>query len=224
MRRIALAATFALFSLGSIATANAQSFGCSTNNQAVGGIVGALAGGTVGGLITNDRRGRSFRGDRGFHKGSFSRGRGFRGGRGFGRGRGFRRGNNGAGIAIGAIAGGLIGSQLAAAQDRNCRQLQNRRYNSRAPFGGTRQDQRRSSAPFGGQQPYRTQPTRTSAPVSPPPPLSAPSGQQQTPSNSRVFQPVCQFVNQTTELPNGQSTSQRVEVCQFSPNGEWIPR
>jgi len=220
MRRLALAATFALFSLGSIATADAQR-GCSTNNQAVGGVVGAIVGGTAGGLITNDRRGRSFRGDRGFRRGGFNRGRGFHRGRGFRGGRSFRRNNNGAGIAIGAIAGGLIGSQIAAARDRNCRQ-QYPRYQNRAPFGGTRQDQRSNSAPFGGQQRYQTQPTRTSAPVSPPPPLSQPS--QPAPQNSRIFQPVCQFVTQTTELPNGQRTSRQVEVCQFSPNGEWIPR
>lgn len=221
MRRIALIASFALFSLGSISTAEAQR-GCSTNGQAIGGVVGAVAGGTVGGLITNDRRGRSFRGDSGFRRGGFSGGRGFRRGRGFRGGRGFRRNNNGLGIAIGAIAGGLIGSQIAAAQDRNCRALQSR-YQTRAPFGGTRQDRRSNSAPFGGQQPYQTQPTRTSAPVSPPPPLSPPASQPRQQS-SRVFQPVCQFVTQTTELPNGQRTSQQVEVCQFSPNGEWIPR
>ncbi len=222
MRRFALAATFALFSLGAFSTANAQTRGCGTNNQAVGGVVGAIVGGTAGGLITKDRRGRSYRGDRGFRRNGFNRGFGHRG-RGFRGGRGFRRNNNGAGIAIGAIAGGLIGSQIAAARDRNCRQQQygynNNGYNTR-PFSGTRQQRSSNPAPFGGQAPVGTQPTRTSAPVSPPPPLSPPAGQQ----NSRVFQPVCQFVTQTTQLPNGQHTSEQVEVCQFSPNGEWIPR
>ena len=199
MRRIALAATLALFSLGSVATANAQSRSCGQNNQAVGGIVGALVGGTAGGLITSNRR-------------SFRRG-------GFGSRRGFRRNNNGLGIAIGAIAGGIIGSQVAGARARDCHSVHNRRSNG-TPFGATRQ-QDSSSAPFGGQAPYSTQPV--SAPVaSAPPPLSAPPANGQ--STSGIFQPVCQFVTQTTELPNGQRSSQQVEVCQFSPDGEWIPR
>lgn len=204
MRRIALAATLALFSLGSVATANAQSRSCGQNNQAVGGIVGALVGGTAGGLITNNRR-------------SFRRGSSFR--RGFGGRRSFRRNNNGVGIAIGAIAGGIIGSQVAGARSRDCQTAHNRRSNG-TPFGATSQ-QRSNSAPFGGQDPYSTQPA--SAPVaSAPPPLSPPPANGQ--STSGIFQPVCQFVTQTTELPNGQRSSEQVEVCQFSPNGEWIPR
>lgn len=210
MRRLALAASFALFSLGSIATANAQARSCGQGNQLVGSVVGALVGGTAGGLITNDRRSSSFR-----------RRSSFRSGRGFGR-RGFQRNNNGLGIAVGALAGGLIGNQIAGARTRNCvQQLQ--RSNNAAPFSSSRQ-QRTDAGPFGGQQPYQTQPTRTSAPTSLPPPLQTPAPSPSPATPSRVFQPICQFVTQTTELPNGQQSSEQVEVCQFSPNGEWIPR
>ena len=203
MRRIAIAATIAIFSIGSMSTASAQTGHCGQNNQFAGGVIGAIVGGTAGGLIVNDRR-------RGFSRG------------GFRRGRGFRRNNNGVGIAIGALAGGLIGSQIANTRSRRC--VQNvRRSSSSVPFAGTAQ-QTSSSGPFGGQQPYQTQPSNSSAPASVPPPLNTPAPSQSTQAPSGVFQPVCQFVTQTTQLPNGQQSSQQIEVCQFSPDGEWIPR
>lgn len=200
MRRIAIAASLAIFSLGSIATASADTRNCRQGNQFAGGIVGAIVGGTAGGLITNNNRGRSF------GRSGFSRGRGFR-----------RNNNNGVGIAVGAIAGGLIGSRLASTNNRNCHQQQ-RRHTTNTPFTGTKQ-QRSNSGPFGGQQPYRI--TSTSTQTSEPRPLTAPQVDRQS---SGLFQPICQFVNQTTQLPNGQRSSEQVEVCQFSENGEWIPR
>jgi len=210
MRRLSIAATLALFALGTVGTASAQSVNCNQGNQATGTIVGAVLGGTVGGVIANNGRR------------SFSR-RGFRGSR-FNR-RGFRRGNQGLGIVLGALAGGVVGNQVANANNRNCNSFSNQShgsvYNSQNLSGGPIDyNARRLGDPYGGQRVVdQTQPVAN--------PVSTQPGQVVQPStstNQGVFQPVCQNVNRSTRLPNGQILNEPVEYCQFSLGGEWIQR
>ena len=210
MRRLSLAAAIALFALGSAGTASAQVKNCNQGNQAAGTIVGAVLGGTVGGVIANDRRG-------------FNSRRGFRGSR-FNSRRGFRGSNQGLGIVLGALAGGVVGNQIAGAKNQNCnsfaRQRQSNLHSGQSLSGGSIDyNARRLGDPYGGQRIVdQTQPVSAN-------PVVAPRGQVPQPaSNQGVFQPVCQNAIQTTRLPDGQVLNEPIEFCQFSPGGEWIQR
>lgn len=205
MRKLSLAAALALFTMGMTGTASAQVKNCNNGNAAVGTVVGAIVGGTTGGLIIDNRR--SFRSS------------GFRG-RGFSRG---RRGNQGLGIALGAIAGGIVGNQIATANNRNCfrqqRSFKNQQLahqNQQGLAGGPIDyNARRLGDPYGGRTLTTGNQQTTNAPQS-----SVP----QQGNSAGVFQPVCQDVNRQTQLPDGQIINESVEFCQFSPGGEWIQR
>ena len=212
MRHLSLAAVLGLIMLAGSGEASAQINQCNNGNGAAGTVVGAIVGGTTGGLIANNRRG--FRGNsfRGF------RGSGFRG-RGFSSFRG-RRGNTGLGIALGALAGGVVGNQIASARSRNCfRQQQtfsqnhNQVVNNQGLSGGPiDHNARRLGDPYGGRSIASQSTVATS-------PTTTQQGQ-----SSGVFQPVCQNVNRETRLPDGHLITEAVEYCQFSPGGEWIQR
>jgi len=206
MKRLSIVTAIALFALGSAGTASAQVNNCNQGNRAAGTVVGALLGGTVGGVIANDRRG--FRGGR-----SFSR-------RGFG-GRGFRRNNRGLGIALGALAGGVVGNQVAAAKSRNCAaQNHNSFHNGQSLSGGPIDyNARRLGDPYGGRSIVNQTGTVVTQPA------ASNQGQVlQQGANQNVFQPVCQNVNRSTRLPDGNVVNEPIEYCQFSPGGEWIQR
>lgn len=216
MRRVTLAAALTLLALGSVATANAQSRHCGQDNRVAGTVIGGLVGATAGGVIANNVRRDRFAYNRGFRGG-----RGFRGSRGFRRS---RRGNQELGIVLGALAGGIVGNQIASNNVRNCSVVVGSRHQG-DPFAGRRShvlaggdidhNAARLGDPYGG---ARVVTTRQAAPVQrAPQPFT-----QQTPSG--VFQPVCETVFRTTDLPNGQRIREPIEVCQFSEGGEWIPR
>jgi len=215
MRRLSLAAAIALFALGSAGTASAQVNNCNQGNQVAGAVVGAVLGGTVGGIIANDRRGFSSR--RGFRGSRFNSRRGF-------HRRGFRRDNQGLGIVLGALAGGVAGNQIAGAKSGNCNsftQQSQRNFHNRQGLAGGPIDYnaRRLGDPYGGQRIVN----QTQQPAANPVAVVRGQGTQPT-SNRGVFQPVCENVNRSTRLPDGQILNEPIEVCQFSPGGEWIQR
>ena len=260
MRYVTIAAALGLFAFGGTGTASAQINNCNQGNAVVGTAVGAVLGGTTGGIIANNSRG--FRGSRSF-----------RGSRGFRRG-GFRRGNQGVGIVLGALAGGIVGNQIATAKSRNCI-TQKSTYGSQNLAGGPiDHNARRLGDPYGGQrviaqpqqhtysqpatynaaatqtahttsivtQPVvsgnyctRTDPHTHSSPVHHPTVTSGQfpittQGQGQAPQpvqpvqQQGLFQPICQNINRTTNLPDGRIINEPIEYCQFSPGGEWIQR
>ncbi|MEO0883611.1 MAG: glycine zipper domain-containing protein [Pseudomonadota bacterium] len=230
MKKLALAA--AIIALMSAPQATAQ-INCGQDNRAAGAVIGAIVGGTAGGVIANNTRRdvfvgrRGFRGHRGFH------------GRGFRRGRVVtRRGNQGLGIALGALAGGVIGNQIAAQNARPCPTFITPAQRYGDPFARSLHGAQthhtthvvadgpidlnavKYGDPFGGRPVVRT--------AAPPSPAietrqrdDLAGGPTQLPSG--VFEPQCQTVFQTTELPDGSSARQPIEVCQYSEGGEWIP-
>ena len=213
MRFATIAAAIGLSILGSAGTATAQTQHCNQGNAAAGTVVGAFIGGTTGGIIASNNRG--FRGNS-FRRGNFRRG-------------GFRRGNQGLGIVLGALAGGVVGNQIATRNTRNCvrnlRTQQSSFGHHNSTDGNIDYNARRLGDPYGGQRVVNQTQTHTSNGH-----YNTTTGQQyqsaqQAPSQSQgFFQPVCQNVNQTTRLPDGRVLNQPVEFCQFSPGGEWIQR
>lgn len=233
MRRLTLAAAISMLALGSVATASAQVRNCNTDNRAAGTIVGALVGATAGGVIANNtrsHRGYGYRGHRGF-RGN----RGFRGHRGF---RGSRRGNQELGIIAGALVGGVIGNQVAASNSRNCQTVvgpntyqgdpyagQSRAYNTSQGStynevlvgGNIDHNAARLGDPYGGRQVISGEVVNASQPVD-----VRPRSNTAAPTRGNVFQPVCEQVFRETQLPDGQRQREPIEVCQYSPGGEWI--
>lgn len=234
MRRLTLAAAIAVLALGSAGTADAQVRQCAPDNRVAGTVIGGLVGATAGGVIANNTRRGSFRRGRGFNRGygfrdrgfrgrGFRGARGFRGHRGFRRGRGYRRGNNGAGIVLGALAGGIIGNQIAANNSRNCQVVVGPTHrgdpfasghgNTALAGGNIDYNAARLGDPYGGQRVVPRNGTTTNRPAAP-----------VAPQQGGVFQPVCETTFRTTQLPNGGELREPIEVCQFSEGGEWIPR
>jgi len=229
MRSLFIAAAIAALSFSP--SASAQAFNCGNDNRAAGAVVGALVGGAAGGVIANNTRRDVFIGRRGFYGH-----RGFRGRRGR-----FvtRRGNQELGIVLGAIAGGLIGSEIAANNSRGCPTViatPSQRFGD--PFAGSSVHRTgqfshvvqdgpidlnavKYGDPFGGRPIART-------PVASQPPAPQSGGLNGGPSEfsnlpQGVFQPICETVFQTTELPDGSRERTPIEVCQYSEGGVWIP-
>ncbi|MEM9669499.1 MAG: hypothetical protein AAF950_11295 [Pseudomonadota bacterium] len=223
MRKLVLATT--ILAALSLPKANAQVINCGPDNRIAGTAIGAIVGGTAGGVIANNIRRDVFIGRRGFY------------GRGFRRGRFVtRRGNQGLGIALGALAGGLIGNQVAAQNTRPCPSViatPSQRFGD--PFARPLQGVQthhtthivadgpidlnavRYGDPFGGRPVIRTQ----NPPVNTQQRGNLSGGPSSLPQG--VFEPQCQTVFQTTELPDGTNSRQPIEVCQYSEGGEWIP-
>lgn len=163
MRQLKIAGLIAAFVIGSAGVASAQVDNCSGNGFA-GTAIGAVVGGTTGGLIANNTRGfqgRGFRGN-GFNSVGFGRaGFGRSGFNRFGGRSGFgfrgRNGNGALGAVIGAVVGGIAGNQIAAANQRNCinklRQAQQVAHPQGYSSGGAPIDHnaRRLGDPYGGQ-------------------------------------------------------------------------
>ena len=173
MRSIKIIGLVAAFVVGSAGLASAQVNNCG-NNAFAGTAIGAVIGGTAGGVIANDIRGFNRRGfnQRGFRRGGFGRagfGPGFNG-RGFNSfgSRGFRgrRGNGALGAVIGAVVGGVAGSQIAAARQQNCIRRARRAQQAAHTSGGFTSpngapidhNARRLGDPYGGQAVTPSQP------------------------------------------------------------------
>ena len=196
MRHLKIAILAAGFAAGSAGIAAAQIDQCSGNGFA-GTAIGAVVGGTTGGLIANNvgsSRGRSFRGG-GFGRAGFGTGFNRFGGRsGFGvRG---RRGNGAIGAVIGAVVGGVAGSQIAAARQRNCinnlRRSQQSAHSSHGYSSGQNgvpidHNARRLGDPYSGRAIAPSQPTGYSQPAPQPTHSYQSSAPHQT---SIVTQPV----------------------------------
>ena len=191
MHLFKIAAVCATFVAGSAGIASAQVNNCD-NNAFAGTAIGAVVGGTTGGLIANNTRG--FRGRSGFRSG-FNRfgSRGFRG----------RRGNGALGAVIGAVVGGVAGNQIAAARQRNClnnfRQQQvlaQQSHHSQQGYSGQQIDHnaRRLGDPYGGKPVPQSHSTVYSHPAPQPQTYQTPQPQSyQTPGphqTSIVTQPV----------------------------------
>lgn len=202
MSRYLIAGAVALLGLGSMAQAQAQTQQCQ-NDQVAGAVVGGLAGGVIGGAIANDRRG--FRGGyygRGYY------GRGYR--------RGFRRGNRGVGIALGALAGGLIGSQVARTSP-NCTNPYNGQTQVYDPYAGDPNidhNARRLGDPYGGQRVgYQAVPQQGRI-LSGGPTSQAPRQQ--------AAQTECRLTDRVTNLPDGSTAVEQIQVCRQLPDGAWF--
>ncbi len=212
MHRTLLAAAIAALTVGSVATANAQTHQCHQDNRVAGTVIGGVVGATAGGLIANNVRRDRFVHRRGFHSRRGFRGRGFRGG---------RRGNQGLGIVLGALAGGVIGNQIAANNVRNCRVVVGPQHRG-DPYAGQQHTTVLTRGPIDHNAARLGDPYGGARVVTPQTPDRQAPRQQQAPSG--VFQPICETVFQTTDLPNGEQIREPIEVCQFSEGGEWIPR
>lgn len=234
MRKLALAAAFTalVFAPG----ASAQVINCHKDNRAAGTVIGAIVGGAAGGAIANNTTRRGFRGH------GYRRGHGFHGRRFHRRGRGYsRRGNQEVGILLGAIAGGIIGNQVAASNRRQCPTGYTPsqaygdpyasgtaggswgNYETYATDGPVDQNALKYGDPFGGRPVVRTPVSAQATPSGTTPPAPAPQGQGEIPLAGGVFRPICDTVFQTVELPDGTQQRSPVEVCQYSEGGEWIP-
>ncbi|MEM6410307.1 MAG: glycine zipper domain-containing protein [Pseudomonadota bacterium] len=237
MRKFALTAAF--LALIAAPQASAQVINCGQDNRAAGAVVGALVGGAAGGIIANNVERDVFVGRRGFrgHRGFYGH-RGYYG-RGFRRGRFVtRRGNQELGIVLGALAGGIIGNQIAAQNANPCPTFVSPSQRFGDPFarplqGAPTQHTAHVVAdgpidlnavkfgdPFGGRPVVRT-PIQAQEPIDTRQRDDLAGGVQNLPQG--VFEPQCQTVFQNTELPDGGTIRQPVEVCQYSEGGEWIP-
>lgn len=226
MRKLAFAAAFTALAIAPGATA--QVFDCGQDNRAAGTIVGALVGATAGGVIANNVErnvyvGRGY-GHRGFRRGRFVT----------------KRGNQEAGIILGAIAGGLVGNAVAASNARDCptyhgnpsqaygdpyarRSIgQNTTFSHVDRNGPVDLNALKYGDPFGGRPVVNTPVAPDPVADFPPAPLGSRSDIDE-PLAGGIFEPVCDTVFQTTELPDGSSVRSPVEVCQYSEGGEWIP-
>ncbi|MEL7129227.1 MAG: hypothetical protein AAGK23_06750 [Pseudomonadota bacterium] len=234
MRKLGIIAAISILSLS--APASAQVVNCGKDNRVAGTIIGTVVGGAAGGAIANNTTRHVFVG-RGFRGSRFHHGHGFRHGRGFRRGRFIeKRGNQELGILLGALAGGIIGNQVASANARDCV------YASPSeafgdPYAPSRNIKRfgtfshvnqagpvdlnavKFGDPFGGRPVVRTEPSTDGGFQT----NTQSSTRTQTPLAGGVFEPICETVFQTTTLPDGTQTRAPVEVCQYSEGGEWIP-
>ncbi|MEM7662822.1 MAG: hypothetical protein AAF292_11275 [Pseudomonadota bacterium] len=237
MRKLAIAAAF--IALVSAPQAAAQVANCGQDNRAAGAVVGALVGGATGGIIANNIERDVFVGRRGFrgHRGFYGH-RGY-GHRGFRRGRVVtRRGNQELGIVLGALAGGIVGSQIGAQNSQPCQTFvgnPSQRYGDpfARPLKGAQTHHTshvvadgpidlnavKYGDPFGGRPVVRN--TSPAPAIETRPREDLAGGPEGLPQG--VFEPQCQTVFQDTELPDGSSIRQPVEVCQYSEGGEWIP-
>ena len=216
MRRLKIATMLAAFVLGTAGAASAQINNCN-NNGFAGTAIGAVVGGTAGGLIANDFRGSRFR------RGSFGTGFsqfGSRGGFGF---RGNRRGNGAVGAVIGAVVGGVAGSQIAAARQRNCitqsrrQQIASQHAAPSQGYAGAPIDHnaRRLGDPYGGQAVVPSQPVGYADPALQPQSHSYPS------QTSIVTQPVVRAAEYCTQT--GPHTHSEPGVIHQTPTSGSFP-
>lgn len=229
MRRFTLAAAIVALTLGTAASASAQSYNCGQDNRAAGTVVGAIVGATAGGVIANNSK--SYRGGRGY------RGhRGFRSHRGYRGGRGYRssRGNQEVGIIAGALIGGLIGNQVASSNVRNCQTVVGPNTYRGDPYatrqtgfsqtlaGGTiDHNAARLGDPYGGRQVVDGRYVNTTQPADPRG-VTNNNAIDANRSNTGVFQPVCKTIERSTSYSGGDPFYEEVDVCQYSQGGEWI--
>ena len=194
------------------------------NNRLIGGLLGAVAGGTLGVALTNDND-DDYRGYNNYGRRGYGRHRGY-GHHGYSR----RRGNDDDEIAaalIGGLLGAVIGSEIAAS-GTDCRTTSNR-YNYTDVPPPTRQPFAQNRAYTASQPAYPYTPVQPAQYPAQEQPLyggTADTQSQQpiritrTTTQAQVYAPQCQTVQRETRLPDGTMVREPVSVCQTT-DGNW---